>query len=213
MTTIIEMPNHPAPFPDVAVNMARKHLEGYTWVLDPFAGVGGVHRLGYPWVTVGVEIEPLWAFAHAMTQVGDATKLMFPDRIFEAVFTSPCYGNRMADHHNAQDGSRRVSYKHNLGQDLQPNNAGAMQWGDEYRALHKAAWEETSRVCERRSRFLLVIKNHIRKGEEQPVKEWHQAELQYLGYSLTSEETLPTQGMRYGANRQRCPEYLMVFDR
>ena len=44
--------------------------------------------------------------------IGDATALPFADWTFDAVITSPTYGNRMADHHNAQDGSRRVSYRH-----------------------------------------------------------------------------------------------------
>jgi len=88
-------------------------------VLDPFAGVGGIHniRTALPGQikSVGVELEPEWACAHPDTIVGDATALPFPDESFDAVMTSPCYGNRMADHHNAKDGSRRITYKHTLG--------------------------------------------------------------------------------------------------
>lgn len=75
-----------------------------TRVLDPFAGVGGIHQLraaGYE--TVGVELEPEWACASQWTIVGDSRGLPFPDGRFDAVVTSPAYGNRMAD---SYDGSR-----------------------------------------------------------------------------------------------------------
>jgi hypothetical protein len=80
-------------------------------VLDPFAGrgrrelaatlteVSGVeHRV---W---GIELQPEWAAGDPLTLVGDATMLK-PDwtGMFDVAVTSPCYGNRMADHHNAQD--------------------------------------------------------------------------------------------------------------
>lgn len=85
-------------------------------VLDPFAGVGTIHELatlcslpGPPGAsmlveTVGVELMPAWVAAHERTQVGDATDLPAEwTGTFDAVVTSPCYGNRMADHHEARD--------------------------------------------------------------------------------------------------------------
>lgn len=48
----------------------------------------------------------------AVTIVGDATSLPFPDEAFDAIITSPTYGNRMADHHDARDNSRRLTYRH-----------------------------------------------------------------------------------------------------
>jgi tRNA G10 N-methylase Trm11 len=107
----ILVPKHPAVFPDGVIELAREAVDipdrGYPiCVLDPFAGVGGVHALARPpWVqTRGVELMPRWAAAHLDTLVGDATHL--PEAwtgVFDAVVTSPCYGNRMADHHNATD--------------------------------------------------------------------------------------------------------------
>lgn len=67
-------------------------------VLDPFAGVGGIHDLADDrWNTYGVELEPEWAHQHPRTRVGDATALEWGDDSVDVVATSPCYGNRMAD--------------------------------------------------------------------------------------------------------------------
>lgn len=40
---------------------------------------------------------------HPRTIVGNALALPFPDATFDAIATSPTYGNRMADSHNAQE--------------------------------------------------------------------------------------------------------------
>lgn len=71
-------------------------------VLDPFAGTGKIHQLDNVY-TYGIELEPEWADMHPHTDVGDATDLNIPDGVFDAVVTSPTYGNRMADHHEAKD--------------------------------------------------------------------------------------------------------------
>ena len=100
--------------------------------------------------TVGVEIEPEWATLHADTVIGSALDLRFDDESFDAVCTSPCYGNRLADSHDAADGSLRRSYTHDLGHKLHADNAGALQWGKRYRGVHTQAWEEAWRVLEPR---------------------------------------------------------------
>lgn len=94
-----------------AVAAAGPYLTGPVRVLDPFAGVGGVHVLAVPGEveTVGIELEPEWANQHPDTQVGDATKLPFEDGSFDVVATSPCYGNRMADAHEAKDPCKRCA--------------------------------------------------------------------------------------------------------
>jgi hypothetical protein len=93
---------HPAKFSTAVLEAMDPWLDGCC-VLDPFAGVGGIHSLCKPARTVGVELEPEWAACHPRTVVGDATRLPFPDNTFDAVATSPAYGNRMADHHEATE--------------------------------------------------------------------------------------------------------------
>lgn len=103
---------HPAPFPKYILDRLglwlsaeRRTVGKPLRILDPMAGIGRIHdlprRLGE---TVGVELEPEWAHARKATIVGDATAL--PDdwaHTFDAVVTSPVYGNRMSDHHEAKD--------------------------------------------------------------------------------------------------------------
>lgn len=205
---------HPSPFNDKTMVRIQDHLspEEYEKVLDPFAGIGGIHVLRNK--TFGVEIEPEWANEHRDTQVGNALDLPFDDDSFDAIATSPTFGNRMADHHNARDKSTRNTYKHRLGRDLHPENSGQMHWGDEYREFHEKAWAEATRVIKPGGRFVLHIKNHIRGGEEQRVSEWHLNTLMSLDWTLFSLEVIPTRGLQYGANREvrTNHEFLMVFD-
>lgn len=70
-------------------------------VLDPFAGTGLIHTIDQH-DTWAVEIEPEWATMHPRTIVGDATVLPFPKASFDAVATSPTYGNRLADQYDGR---------------------------------------------------------------------------------------------------------------
>ena len=101
---------HPAKF-------AQAHLDAIVeilgdnpdlYVLDPFAGIGTVHQL--PYRTIGVEIEPDWAKQHPDTIVGNAVNTPYDRDTFDAIVTSPCFGNRMADHHEAKDDSNQNGY-------------------------------------------------------------------------------------------------------
>jgi tRNA G10 N-methylase Trm11 len=167
-------------------------------VLDPFAGTGRVHLLGaQSW---GIEIEPEWASMHPRTIVGDALLLPFVEDSFDAVVTSCTYGNRLADHHEARDGSVRHSYRHDLGRALHPNNSGQFQWGERYREFHRAAWCEVKRVLVPDGRFLLNTSNHVRKHEVQDVNQWHFETLEDLGFEKLSVILIPTSRLRYGAN-------------
>ena len=82
----------------------------------------------------GYEIEPEWAeqarAAGCITTTGDSRQMHYPDAMFDAICTSPTYGNRMADHHEARDASPRHTYRHVLGRPLTPGNSGALQWGE-----------------------------------------------------------------------------------
>lgn len=181
-------------------------------VLDPFAGVGGVHKLGHdgdevlaPIVTVGVELEAEWAAAHPQTICGDARHLVpaiFEARTFDAVVTSPAYGNRMADAYDGRDGTRRYTYRTSLGRPLSPGNGAALQWGASYRLLHLDVWRQVWEVLKPGGLFLLNVKNHVRKGEEQRVTEWHMGVIKGLGFGLERFDVIATDGLPHGANAQ-----------
>jgi tRNA G10 N-methylase Trm11 len=169
-------------------------LDGYQRVLDPFAGTGRIHELA-DHDTVGVELEPEWAAMHQRTHEGSALALPFRDEEFDAITTSPTYGNRLADSYNASDPEARRSYRFDLGHELSPNNSGALQWGPAYREFHEKAWLEALRVLRPGGRFVLDIKDHIRDGKWQDVTGWHVRELTELGLSVCAVRPVVTTGL------------------
>lgn len=186
-------------------------------VLDPFAGTGLIHGLAdisAEWETVGIEIEPEWAGLHERTRVGSALDLPFEDSEFDAIVTSPTYGNRLADSHNASDPESRRSYTHDLGRKLSEGSSGAMQWGHDYRCFHVEAWREAYRVLRTGGIFLLNIKDHIRGGVRQEVSAWHLQAAQDEGFKLRWVEWIPTRSMRAGANGETRidGEYVFVLE-
>ncbi len=208
---------HPARFSDVILPILQTMVpaDKYAYVLDPFAGTGRIHELTNSY-TIGIELEPEWAAMHPRTFVGDATDLdRIADGSVDAVVTSPAYGNRMADHHNARDASKRNTYRHALGRDLSPNSSATLQWGDGYRALHERAWREARRVLRPGGRFVVNIKDHIRKGKQQHVSYWHLRTIKRLGFVPVQYVRVYTPGQRYGQNgAARLPyEWVLAFDK
>jgi SAM-dependent methyltransferase len=169
-------------------------------VLDPFAGVGGIHALADRHETIGVELEPEWAAAHPDTSVGDATDLDHVDGAFDAVATSPCYGNRMGDTYDGRDGSRRRTYRISLGRDLSDGSAAGLQWGSAYRLLHAKAIDEMVRVTSPGGLLIVNMSNHIRDGREQLVVEWWVRQLLEVGSSIVEIRPIGTPRFRDGAN-------------
>ncbi len=165
--------SHPARYPIGLLPLLAEAVppDQFNRVLDPFAGTGRIHDL--PNETTGVEIEPEWAELHPNTLVGDATNLPFHDGEFDAIVTSPTYGNRLADTYDAPDPENRHSYRIDLGRDLTDGSSAGLQWGDAYRDLHRLAWAEAVRVLRPGGRFVLNIKDHIRGGQRQHVAGWH----------------------------------------
>lgn len=209
--------SHPARFSADLLPVFAGFLEPGWKVLDPFAGVGGIHALEdlVSVDAVGVEIEPKWAKLHAGTICGSALDMDFPDEFFDAIVTSPTYGNRLADNHEAADPESRRSYRHDLGEPLDPANSGAMQWGPKYRDFHINAWEETLRVLRPAGTFVLNIKDHIRGGEWQDVVAWHTQTLIDLGCKLIACRPVVTPHLRHGANAEArvAAEMVMVFQK
>lgn len=211
---------HPAPFSDplleaIADQLKAAGVEGT--VLDPFAGTGRIHELRdrADVHTIGVEIEPEWAAKHADTIEGNAlhlTDYVKPGSV-DAIATSPTYGNRMADSHDAKDESVRLTYTHTLGRKLHDDNSGQMQWGDEYRAFHEQAWREAVAALKAGGTLTLNIKDHVRGGERQFVTSWHVRTLLGLGLELEDVDKVGTRGLMAGANAdvRTCAEYVITF--
>ncbi len=194
---------HPARYSAKLLSTLALYLQGSERILDPFAGVGGIFALSpfLPGSQIeAVEIEPEWAGQDPRVTFGNALALPWPAGAFDAVCTSPCYGNRMADHHEAYDASRRNTYRHALGRPLHPDNAGQLQWGDEYRDFHWRAWTEARRVLSPGGRLVLNIKDHIRDGERVRVTDWHAGALLALGFHLVKRTEVKCPGQRRGAN-------------
>lgn len=215
------MTPHPAKFSKPIIPHLREivlaeaeRLGCCALVLDPFAGVGGVHVLTEPTkvATFGAELEPEWADQHPRTFVGDATALDWKDSCFHAIVTSPCYGNRMADSFQATDESKRHTYHHYLGRRPTDGSAAVMVWGRKYREFHELAWAEALRVLRPGGLMVVNISNHIRDDEEQPVVEWHAQTLMAMGCLLVEARRVSTHRNTHGANRRRVDgEMILVF--
>lgn len=228
---------HPATFSPLIIDaiatelreqweLARQASPGarsLLWVLDPFAGVGKIHKIDptRQWViTKGVELEPEWAEQHPDTICGDSTTLgaMFGADSFDAIATSVAYGNRMADQYlpPTTDTSKRFTYAIALGRKCSANSSAAMQWhngpaGDPYRQLHADVWDECDKVLRPGGRVVLNCKNHVRKGQEQYVTEWHTDYLQSKGYALLRDYELATSGIKFSPNQRRFNERIVVL--
>ncbi|HVF12155.1 MAG TPA: methyltransferase domain-containing protein [Actinomycetota bacterium] len=215
--------SHPARYSDELFPFFAEALKKYQFVLDPFAGSGDIHKLQdiVPVITIGLDIEPEYIesaikeYPEAQTLLGDAHNLPWEDAEFDAICTSPTYGNRLADSHNASDPESRRSYTHDLGRPLAENNSGKVHWGPEYRAFHEVAWEEAVRVLRPGGRFVLNIKDHIRNGERQPVSIWHIKCLERVGLVLADVIPVATRSLRVGANAdaRMTAELVVVMDK
>lgn len=229
MTTEVEigLAPHPAVFNDKIMGAIREmiHPLAISTILDPFAGTGRIHELRPRYRTYGMEIEPEWAnhngyMDKGWTIVADVERYLvsaleghgLPTE-YDACITSPCYGNRMADHHEAKDGSKRNTYRHKLGRELTPNNSGMMQWGDEYRAFHTSVWEQVTPLI--RNYFILNIKDHIRKGRRIRVSQWHLDTLREIGWRPIEVVKVDAKGNRHGANADLRVgyEYVVLFEK
>jgi hypothetical protein len=253
-----DIADHPAEYSEEVLDEFVKLVPRGVTVLDPMAGTGWKLATALEGrKIVGIELEPEWADAHPCVQQGNALHLPFKNGRFRWVVTSPVYGNRMSDHHDAKEkckpcggtgqvweegadtplagqaesywrtcekcggeGKRkykRITYKHYLGRDLHPDNAGQLQWGDAYRVFHEAAWREVYRVTRKGDRpatagnFLLNIKDHVRGKEMQPVTQWHIDTLTKIGFTEIDRIPVFTDGMGFGANRDARAEHEWVI--
>ena len=96
--------------------------------------------------------------------------------------------------------SKRYTYTTALGHPLTSGNAGAMQWGPAYRALHGAAYREMVRVTRPGGLIVVNISNHVRGGAVQHVVEWTCSAMFAEGLSLVEVRVVDTPRMGNGSN-------------
>ena len=204
---------HPAKYTDCLLPIFSIYLNYMDKVLDPFAGTGKLREV-LP-NAVLLEIEQEWA-AMNKSIVADSQYMPFRTGTFDAICTSPTYGNRMADHfndHQLHKNYVRNTYRHCLGRPLNKNNSGRMQWGKKYRNLHINVWKECRRVLKRNGLFILNISDHIRLGKHIEVSSWHVKVLEILGFRMLKRYDIKTPRQKMGRNselRVDC-EYVFIF--
>jgi SAM-dependent methyltransferase len=224
---------HPAKYSESLLPVMARYVDGARTILDPFAGTGRVgllkQHLTVPPFIWANELEEAWAReAKAngcdMVRIGDARtvgRLLIDDleQPVDAIVVSPAYGNRMADACHWAEGRKHSTYTSALRdtvgdhtRSLTPGNAGAMQWGDAYRDLHRSAWAEAARVLVPGGRLVLNVADHFRAGQLQGVPAWHVSVLLALGFVLLEVAEVATPRFGFGANAdKRAPELVIVL--
>ena len=96
--------------------------------------------------------------------------------------------------------SRRHTYTHYYGEPLEHDNSGAMQWGDEYRELHQAVWQQVWDVLMPGGHFILNVSDHQRQHKTIPVEQWHIDTLTEIGFVVVEERRVTTKRQKHGQN-------------
>lgn len=216
---------HPAKFSDPIIDTIRGMLDAHEvsgLILDPLAGVGGVHKLASPKRrTLGIEIEPEWANQHPLTVCDDAFNMEAVlaargIKEVDAIVVSPPYGNRLADQYVPPDTdkSKRFTYRLSLDRELSDNNVAKFHFGsDEYASFHRELWAKCSEVLKVGGLFILNVSDFVRAGERVPVCGFHTAVLNDLGLGVIDVMPVRTRRMKFGANAAArvSAEMVMVF--
>lgn len=118
---------------------------------------------------------------------------------------------------------KRLTYRHQIGHPLHPDNSGGMPWGPRYQAFHQEAWRVLLDLMDDDpdARFVLNSKDHwrtLKKGEppvRQMVTAWHVETFAALGWVIDRMEWVETPSMKFGQNRDlREPgEWVISFRR
>jgi hypothetical protein len=230
-----ELRDHPAKFTDlileamrVRINDEAKRVNGVSrladcseplTVLDPFAGVGRIwrlHREGLIEVTA-MELEEEWAAHDSRTLIGDSLRAMEDGRLssFHVIATSPCYANRFADCHDAQDGSERHSYKHDLGRMPSPGSNATYPWGPKYWAFMGRFYRLAAEALLPGGLLLLNVSNFQRQRVMVNAVQWHQGACWGAGLAQSPAKeptlTIPTPRMRNGDNHEARAESEVIL--
>lgn len=202
---------------------------GGPWrVLDPFAGVGWIHRIArLDRVTFAGELEHEFIRPYPCSQVGkvssarsfvaDAAALPFLPGTFHAVATSPVYPNRMRDHHNARDASERMSYTHKLREltrdwrrELRPESTGASS-NRAYAAASATHIREMIRVVVPEGFLFLNLSNSVQDRVENNAVELWLNWLTLRSCHIREVATARTSRYRNGANYSARADHEVVI--
>jgi DNA modification methylase len=217
---VVREVRHPAPFSNSIIDKLCELVPDGVY-LDPFCGIGRVFQLTRDDRRfVGLELEREWAeqamvraesfgMSHTDVYCTDALKYMGryagakSVKRFDGIVTSPVYGNRMSDHHNAQDMSTRRSYTHYLGHELTEGNSGAMYfWQEEYKEFHRRAWKLCAKVTKKGGMMYLNVSDFIRDKEIVKTVKWHAKALGKTGWKVEDIVDVGTPRFRDGANAE-----------
>jgi tRNA G10 N-methylase Trm11 len=212
-----EVRPHPAKFSDEFIPMFAKALIGCETVYDPMAGTGKLGLIkehGFRGKIFCTEIEPEWTRQYEgvdLWSICDATDMPFMDDSFDAICTSPPFGNRMADNYNFTDGSKRITYRTFLSRPLNLKSVAGLQWGERYREVMRIIYAECRRVLKFGGPFILNMSDHIRNGKQVPVTDWHKRTLIDLGFELLDARRIKTRRMGFGANRDKRVDHEWIL--
>ena len=219
---------HPAKYSAGLMPFAAAVVPENAKVLDPFGGIGGVFQMEehgtFEIVCLEIEApkdgedEVTWDGLDQRVRWGDATDLDgFSDGEFDAVVTSPTYGNKVALGSTPLfDAATRDDYASRLGRPLRENSTAAVRWGPRYRDLHERAWDEAIRVLRPGGVFVLSCRDHQDTGEWKPVTGWHVNALMERGLILRSMAGFSATGNRRGMGTENAigdSELIVVLDK
>lgn len=120
------------------------------------------------------------------------------------------YGNGLNDHFDAQDGSRRLTYRNSLGRALHPHNTGrytgrnSKKGEREYWRLHEKAvvhWPDV---------VIVNVKDSIRAGKVYPLGAKWMLLLKKHGYVVEASK-VGVDGWRYGENQEKRREFEWIL--
>jgi hypothetical protein len=213
------MANNPAKFTNSILDVITDKLIGFggKYILDPFGGSGKIALIkkSIPCYIHCNDIENGWKEDYPVDKWyhQDAQTLDTKGLLYDAIVTSPTYGNRMADHHNAKDASKRITYTHRYGAKLTEGNTGVLHFGNEYKNKHVAIFRHLLTLLKDGSIVMVNVSDFIRKGEVVGVVSWWKDMLEGLGLAFIEEVQIKTPRMRFGANNEKRVEgeSLLVF--
>lgn len=204
---------HPAKYSQAILDSLRRQLmiEGQVVrrrdgrpleVVDVMAGVGRIHQLAVTnrILTLGIEMEPEWAACNPGTVCADCVEWIGRPGNYEradVVATSPDYGNRFSDHHDAKDDSTRRSYTHDLGRQLTPGNTANKPWGPKYWAGHARIIRALPRLVRPGGLVLWNVSDFYKGDRLIPVVDWHRGALWAAGFVQDGRDRrIPTPRLR-----------------